>query len=371
MLNCIAIVKILHLSSARSDGGGERHLTDLVNGLAIRGHELYVACGLDAPFSKRLTPEQIITFNFHPASFTQNAVRLSRLIRERQIDILHAHPGRDYPLAALVSKMSGARLILTRHVLFPLGKIHRLTFAQATRIIAVSDAVGKTLRAQKICPPEKIVVIKNGLALESFVSHSSVDSFRHQFGARPDQILLGMCGELSFVKNQEDFLRAAASVAQEHPNALFLIAGEDRSRDAAYRRKLEQLITELGLDARARLLGWVERVAPFLSSLDIFVSASRSESFGLAIVEAMASGLPIIATETEGAKEIIVNKRTGTLVPVGDVDSLATAMRYLISNHTKRQQLGENARTYAQENFSLARMIEETEQLYRETVKFT
>jgi glycosyltransferase involved in cell wall biosynthesis len=363
-------VKILHLSSARSDGGGERHLTDLVNGLAIRGHELHVACAPDTSFIRRLSPEQIITFNFHPASFIQTALRLSRSIRERQIDILHAHLGRDYPLAALVSKMSGARLIVTRHVLFPLGKIHRLTFAQAARIVAVSEAVGKTLRAQKLCPPEKIVVIKNGLALESFVSHSSDNSFRQQIGARPDQLLFGMCGELSPVKNQEDFLRAAALVTQEHPNALFLIAGEDQTQSAAYRQKLEQLIRDLGLDARVRLLGWVESVAPFLSSLDIFVSASRTESFGLAIVEAMASGLPVVATETAGAKEIIFNERTGLLVPVGDVDSLATAMSNLINNYITRQQLGENARTYAQENFSLARMIKETEQLYHETEKF-
>jgi len=109
-------------------------------------------------------------------------------------------------------------------------------------------------------------------------------------------------------------------------------------------------------------------VPPFLKTLDVFVGASQSEAFGLAIVEAMAAGLPVVATMTEGASEIIDDGQTGLLTPIGDAEQLAERINRLLMDAAQRDSLGHNARQIVAERFALDRMIEETENVYREAL---
>jgi glycosyltransferase involved in cell wall biosynthesis len=114
--------------------------------------------------------------------------------------------------------------------------------------------------------------------------------------------------------------------------------------------------------------GWSDDMPTTLSSLTLFVSAARSEPFGLAIVEAMAAGLPVVATASEGALEIIEEGHTGRLVPIDNHESLAQAINALLDNPPERSRLGHNADLAARERFSLARMATDTEQVYREVL---
>jgi glycosyltransferase involved in cell wall biosynthesis len=109
-------------------------------------------------------------------------------------------------------------------------------------------------------------------------------------------------------------------------------------------------------------------VAGVLASLDVLVSASRSEAFGIVLAEAMASGLPVVATATEGAREIVEEGRTGLVVPVDDVDSLAAALSDLLGDEPRRRALGERGRQTAAERFSLERMVADTERVYGEAL---
>ena len=148
-------MRILQICSAREIGGGERHLADLANNLATRGHEIFAAIAPGSPLRSELSSlaaENIIELPMRNALSVRSGLRLARLVRERRIEIVHAHVARDYPLAALAAGRSGARLVLTRHVLFPLSKIHRLTLRRTSRVIAVSEAVADGLRAQNIFP---------------------------------------------------------------------------------------------------------------------------------------------------------------------------------------------------------------------------
>ncbi len=111
-------------------------------------------------------------------------------------------------------------------------------------------------------------------------------------------------------------------------------------------------------------LDWVEDTTPLLSALDVFVSPSHSESFGLAILEAMVSGIPIISTETEGAKELLKDDFSGKLVPVENPVKLAEAVCKVLKDAEKVKLFGKNAQKFARENFSLDKMISETERLY-------
>src|SRR5438128_5113260 len=137
-------MRILQVCSAREIGGGERHLVDLVNGLAKRGHEVFAALTPGSPLRKELSAldsSKLIELPMRNAMNLSTAMKLARFVREKKIEIVHAHVARDYPLAALVTGRSNARLVLTRHVLFPMNRIHKLTLRRTARVIAVSEAV--------------------------------------------------------------------------------------------------------------------------------------------------------------------------------------------------------------------------------------
>jgi glycosyltransferase involved in cell wall biosynthesis len=178
-----------------------------------------------------------------------------------------------------------------------------------------------------------------------------------------------MIGHLAPIKGQEDFIRAAAVVCSRRDDVEFIIAGEDKSRGGEHRRSLEKLIDKLNLTKRVRVIGWVEDVARLLPTFDLFVSPSRSEPFGLSIVEAMASGVPVIASMSEGAREIIDDNQTGRLVPIGDVDALAKVICELLFDPAQRRSLSANAGRAVRERFSLERMLEATEEVYRQALK--
>lgn len=377
-------MKILQISSAQSLGGGERHFADLVNGLVDRGHEVHVALRPNSPLIGELRlGEQmglpkarvanVATLPLRNSLDATSARVLSRLVRRNQIQIVHAHMARDYPLAAYaVRRNKGARLIVTRHVLFPLSRLHRVTLSRAARIIAVSEAVAAQLRADAVAKPERISVVLNGIDARRFENASnrfSREQFLGSWGLPGNSLLIGTVGELTPLKGQEEFLRAAAEVRKQFPNSHFIIAGTDSSRGNKNRAFLERLIRELKLTEHVRLVGWVEDLAQLYCALDVFVSASHTESFGLVITEAMASGASVVATETEGAREIIQAGETGLLVPVGDVARLAAAIVELLGDEDKRDRLGTTAQQAAVAQFSVERMIEETEEIYRAEVE--
>jgi glycosyltransferase involved in cell wall biosynthesis len=372
----ISTLRILQISSAQSLGGGERHLADLANGLARRGHDVYVALRPKSPLIKELAGlvnKNITALPLRNSLDATSARDLSRLVRRNRIQIVHAHMARDYPLAAYAARANAAsKLIITRHVLFPLSRLHRITLSRAARIIAVSHAVASRLKADAIVPAEKISVILNGIDTARFSKARAEFDRRQFFGSwklPADSLLVGTVGELTPLKGQEEILRTASQLLKQLPQTQFIIAGVDHSRENQHRTRLEQLIKELNLTTHVSLVGWLGDLAELYCALDVFVSASHTESFGLAIAEAMASGTAVVATETEGASELIKTGETGLLVPIGNIDKLAESILLLLRDKEERVRLGRAAQQAAAANFGLERMIAETEAVYRSEVK--
>ncbi|HEX8098159.1 MAG TPA: glycosyltransferase family 4 protein [Pyrinomonadaceae bacterium] len=364
----------MQISSARAFGGGERHLADLANALASRGHEVYAALAPHSPLRDKLTalPEQnLFTINLRNSLDVRGALELARVVREHRIEVLHAHVARDYPAASFAARRGkAARLVITRHVLFPLGRLHALTLARASRVIAVSNAVARSLRGQAIFPESKIRVVPNGIDLARFDCARDTEaraSARRTLNLPPDKILVGTVGEINPLKGLEEFLRAASVVTSARADVDFVIAGDDPTRGGEHRKQVESLIRELNLSERVHLTGRLDDVTPLLCALDLFVSASRTESFGLAIVEAMAGGLAVVVTATEGAREV-VTPQTGVLVPAGDWGALARAVAALIEDGERRELLGARARESARERFGLERLVSATERVYYEAL---
>lgn len=366
-------MRILQVSSARAFGGGERHLSDLARGLAERGHEVFVALREGSPLRGRLANipvRNIFTLPLRNALDLGSALSLARLARENGADIIHAHVARDYTLAAFAARRApGTRLVVTRHVLFPLSRAHRLTLSNVSRAIAVSEAVARSLRSQRIFDADRIRVVANGVDLARF--EQACSGTEHARASTGGPLRVGIVGELSALKGQEEFVRAAALVSEKFGDGVeFLIVGEDTSRGGEYRAHVSRLAEELKLGARVRFLGRLdeEEMPRLLSSLDLFVSASRSEAFGMAMVEALACGVPVVATATEGAREIVEDGATGLLVPLGDVRALAAAVASMLEDGPRRRLFGARASEAARARFDLARMVEATERVYAEAL---
>ncbi|MEO6392830.1 MAG: glycosyltransferase family 4 protein [Pyrinomonadaceae bacterium] len=368
-------MNILQISSAGSIGGGERHLLDLVSGLVHRGQSVDLAVRPLSPLRSHLSTFPVTRLHLLPlrnAMDLSSALALRRLVRERSIDIVHAHLARDYPLAAFAVRGSAnAKLILTRHVLFRLSRFNRLTFGRAAYAIAVSEAVRQGLLAQRIISDERIRVIHNGVDLDRFARPDRIDSLQlahKQLGVGPDTLLVGSVGSLVPLKGHEDFILAAFVVAKTMPNVHFVIVGDEPPGDEYTFNSLNRLIDQLSLSGRVHLLRLVPDVAPWLRAFDLFVSASHSESFGLAIVEAMAAGCPVVATDTEGAREILADGSNGKLTPIGDVPGLVSSISTLLAGSALRQRMGVAAQRVARERFKVERMVEQTEQLFQEAL---
>ncbi len=352
-------MKILQICSARSIGGGERYLADLSNSLAKRGHDVFVALAPDAPLKDELysVPKDNILFSrMRNALDVFSAFELADFVRRNDIEIIHAHLARDYPLAAAAARLANTPFVLTRHVLFPLKRLQKLVLKNVSGIIAPSNAIAESLEKQNLFPLDKITIIRYGINLEHFSPAEKTPN---------ETFLVGTIGHLAPIKGHDVFVRAAEIVLKKRESIRFVIVGEDKSHSGKNRRELEDLIARLDLKSKIEIAGWIDDVRPFLQKFDLFVSAARAEAFGLVIVEAMLLEIPVIATGSEGALEIIEDGTSGILVPNEDAENLAKAILDLFSNKDKCKHLSRNGRRRVEEHFSLERMVSKTEEFYR------
>jgi L-malate glycosyltransferase len=351
-------------------GGGERYVADLTNSLHRRGHEIYAVVRPRAQLIDhlRLPQGRITTLALRNALDAQSAQALERFVRMHEIEVVHAHLERDYPLAASAARRNrNARFVATRHLLFPLSPLHSQALAGAHRVIAVSSATARYLRAQRVVSDDRIVVVHNGIDLDRFsraLNGFDRAEFLRSKGLPPDCVLVGSIGELRTLKRHDDFIGAAALVTQNFPDAQFVLAGVDPSGSGEIRRPLEQLVTQLRLEGRFHFLGWLDDAEQWLGAMDIFVSASESESFGLAIAEAMAAETAVVATKTDGAQEVLEDQKTGLLVSIGNSAELAVAVSSLIIGPQRRKQIAARAKESVAARFSLQRMVDEIEAIY-------
>lgn len=347
-------------------------MVDLSNSLLARGHDVYAAVRPQSPLTKflQLPFANIKTFPLRNALDVQSARALARFVKEQRIDVVHAHMARDYSLAAYAARGNRqAKFIVTRHVLFPLNGIHRRTLSRADKVVAVSGAVARQLAGQKLVADDKIALVPNGIDVERFTDacHSfDRTAFLKSKGLPGDCLLVGSIGELRKLKRHDDLIRAAALIVKEVNNAHFVIAGVDTSPSGATRKQLNDLVSELKLENQVHLLGWLDDAEKLLCAVDVFVSASETESFGLSIAEAMASGTAIVATQTEGAQEVVEDQVTGVLVPIGDVEQIAKSIVNLLKHRKLREEMGARSAIAARTRFSLGRMVDDIERMYLE-----
>lgn len=359
-------MRILHISSAKTYGGGERHFADLTRELVRRGHDVFVALRPTNEWQDRLAfvpAEQVLHVSIRNSFGMFSARRIANFAEKNEIDIIHAHVARDYIAASVAARSANTRLVLTRHVLFPMKSFHRFALRNVDAAIAVSSSVSDQLT--RVFPPHKVHVISNGIDLAATSNDDRAKlgrEFRKFHSIPMDVPVVSTIGELKVLKGQRDFVLAANEVVKRQPNCRFVVAGIDNTIDKSFRRELKRLARVLGMEQNFIWLDWLEDTRPLLAASDIFVSPSHSESFGLAILDAMIAGCPVVATMTGGAVEIIPDAKA--LVPVKDPLSLAYTILWYLEHADDRRDLADELRAAATERFSLAKMVDATENLY-------
>jgi len=224
----------------------------------------------------------------------------------------------------------------------------------ADRVVCISKAVRDSVLKEAPNLASKSVVVYNAVTVAANNGEGQHIGLRDELGVPQHSPLVGMVGRVSHWKGQEILAEAAALVLQRHPETHFVAVGSYFADESHYLDKLKSLIISLGLDGRFHLVDYRSNVTDVYRALDIFVLPSvKPEPFGRVTVEAMTQGRAVIATNHGGTCELIQEGVTGMLVPPSDPKSLAAAIDLLLTDGSLREKMGQQAATYARENFSL------------------
>jgi glycosyltransferase involved in cell wall biosynthesis len=374
-------LKILQVSSAKEIGGGETHLITLINGLIKNNHQISVAVRPKSPLPQRLPG--VLRNRIHEVGLRNSldifsARQLARTIKAENIDILHCHYARDYLIGAIAVTMAGrSKLVLTRHVPFPMKSNvgYRNAMRAVSKMICVSESVRHLMIQNRLLDAKKLVTIYNGIEIDRYRSKKptnteDMSALRKRLGL-PDQaglFLAGVVGQLAAHKAQDDFVKAASIIHDRIPSAHFVVSGKDHSRDSEYKKLLERLVSDAGLEDRVTFIEHIDDLPSALAAFDVLVMPSITEAFGLVLVEAMATGTNVVATNIEGPSEIVQDQFSGLSVPPKSPDQIASAVIRLWDDAALREKLAANAEEVVTEKFSAERMVAETEAVYRDAL---
>jgi glycosyltransferase involved in cell wall biosynthesis len=365
-------MKILQVCSASEMGGGEVHVTDLVRGLAERGHAVYLAVRPDSPLRGPLAG---VIASWHEMPLRNSldlasARAMAELVDAAGIEIVHAHMGRDYLVAALACRQAeSARLVLTRHHYLPLKRsaLYRWMLGDVAAVIAVSDNIRESVIERLRLPSERVHTIPNWIDPEHF-KPADRDAARAMFQLRAN-IIVACIGQLTPAKGQEEFVRAAANIARMRGDIEFLIVGEEREEANPFTAQLKRLATSLGVSEKLRFTGQVRRIPELLAAVDIVVVPSWDEGFSLVTIEAMAARRAVLASNVGGIAGIVKDNLTGMLFPPRDVHALTDRLLWLVSDAPLRERLSLQGQRDVYTRFGREQIIEQIESVYTEVLK--
>ncbi len=302
------------------------------------------------------------------ASLAWSVLRTARMLREWKCNVVHAFLPGPSILAGAAARLAHVPVVVgSRRSLPSQYRSGRRTAAwadsAALRIAAYnlgnSRAVTQEMLSLGSCPPQKCGTILNGVDTRRF-KPTRISDLRRRLGWVNGEVVFGLLGNFRDCKRHADFVAAAALISQYSPSARFVMAGSDNGTREAVRRQ----VRDLGLQGRVEILESNSSPEAVLSAMDIYVCASGAEGLSNSILEAMASGKPVIATRVGGDPELVVDGETGFLVPPFAPQAIAEAADRLIVDEPLRLAMGERARRRAVEHFSLEAMISAHERLY-------
>ncbi len=280
------------------------------------------------------------------------ALRLGRILKEYQIDLVILMQSKDIHLAAIASFVAPhSKLAFYQQMRSVYDKrdiVHTWMYSRLSLWISLTQGMKEDVLAFTHMPEDKVKVVPLGTDLEQFDPKRFKKSESRAFFNLPQtRRIVGVLGRLDEQKGQEVLLRAVPEVVQRHPDAYFVIAGDETAGEPGYKSYLQKVSRDLGIERYVRFLPFTDDVPRLMAAFDVFTLPSFSETYGLVVVEAMAMGRPIIATNAGGVPEIITNGKTGLLIEPRDSNAVARAIHRVLSDTILRNSIARSARKEA------------------------
>ena len=357
-------MRILHVDSERPWRGGQNQILLLMRRQRAAGEEPHLAAPKDAALRARAAAEG---FPVRPVPMRgtwdlPSAFALAGALREVRPAIVHWHAARAHALGAIASLLvPGPARVLSRRVVFPVRRSigSRLLYARPIdRIVAISEAVRDALVRSGL-DRAGIDVVPSGIEIPPPGDPATRDALRRSLGSAEEEVVGITVAALDDGKGHRELLRALADTAERAPRLRLWIAG-----DGPRKHELESEAGRLGLGRRVQFLGFRADISSLLQAADLFCLATRSEGLGSSVLEAMAAGLPVLATRVGGVPEIVEEGRTGILVDLDHPADLAEALVRMTEDRGTRERMGQEGRARAG-FFSADRTAEGTARAYR------
>lgn len=295
----------------------------------------------------------------------RSMVRLAQKIRRNDIAVLHTSDRpRDAVACVLLGRLTGARSVVHVHVLYRpwMGRALRWAIESADARIAISEFVAQSLRDGGIDGPVHVAL--NAIDCRDWSPGQGRDEIRAELGLGADPVVVTAC-RLFAEKGVGDLIEAMATVRRDVPDARLVVVGQDGTPDQSYRRHLDDLVAEHALGEAVVFTGRRSDVPRLMAAADVFAMPSFEEPFGLVFAEAMAMGLPVIALDNGGTREVVTDLEHGLLSPVGDGEALAANLTAVLRDPELRLKLGAAGREHVLARFDAPRMAADVASIYR------
>jgi glycosyltransferase involved in cell wall biosynthesis len=384
-------VRVLRVIARLNVGGPALHVTYLARGLAERGYETTLVAGDVArgeesmAFVAERAGVDVVSLpglsrELSPVRDALAAWRLARIIRAVQPDVVHTHTAKAGAVGRAAALLAGRRPVVVHtfhgHVLRGyFGRLGTLLFRAietvlarvSDRLVAVSPEVRDELVGLGVAPASKFSVIRLGIELEPRVSFDGdAGEIRRRHGIAAEAFVIGWFGRMTAVKRTDDLLSMLADVRERGIDALLLLVGDGDDRP-----RLEQRAHDLGLARSCLFLGYQEDVAPWYAVCDAVVLTSASEGTPVTIIEALAAGRAVVATNVGGVPDVVDEGETGFLVRPGDTHAFAERLEILARDPERRGQMGREGRERMLSRYAVERLVDDVDALYRELLRMT
>jgi glycosyltransferase involved in cell wall biosynthesis len=352
--------RVLLVIDSLDGGGAERYVVDLAIALRRRGWPVEVACSIGGVRAGTLAdagvPVSVLLGELVKRRVSRRYGRaLRRLIEERRPAVVHAHLYASEAAAALAARSVPVPLLITEHTEAPwrgrrARAVSRELYARADRVVAVSTAIRNLLVEEYDVPPARVDVV---------LPATTASVAPRPVARGPRGSVLGVVGRLVPEKGVDVFLQAAALALGVVPHARFLVVG-----DGPMREDLERRAHSLGIAESVTFTGFRADAPHVIAGLDVLAVPSRSDGSPLVVCEAMAAGIPVVASRVGGLPDLVQDGRTGLLVQPGQAEDLARAMVSLQLDLTAAKELGTRGREVAATR-THAHLVDRMEALYR------
>lgn len=356
-------MQILHTEWSDGLGGQEKRILSEAVGLTARGHSVTIACREHAMIKSEAIRLGINTHTLlmRKSYDIPGIIQMTKFLKNNRFDVVNTHSGVDSWIGGIASRIAKSLvLVRTRHLNIPLRRnlfnfIHYLP----DMYITCGDNMRNNLINNSGFPADKVVSIPTGIGLEFFYVKKNMEA-KLKYGLDLNSIVITNVGILRSVKGHEVTLKSVRSVIDVFPNAKFLIVGDGPRKEA-----LVNFANELGITRHVIFTGFVENIPEIYSFSDVAVLSSLSEGLPQSLLQAMAAGVPVVATRVGGVPEVVINEKTGILVESGNHEGLAKGIIRILRSPNEAAQFAKDAKEIVLKEHSIDHMVDKIENLYK------